>query len=206
MSPRPRWYFSFNSPYSWLAYRDLMGPYADVGDRIDWFPFWDPDEPVHRHLARSGVRLPYVPISAEKKLYVEHDVRRLVRDRGMEVVWPKERVRRWEVPHLAFLVAQELGRGREFAGLVYQAYWQQARDVCDPEVIVAIGAELGLPADRLTAAARGGSAGRPELDALLVLHRDRVFGVPYFIDGTEKYWGVDRLAPFAALVRAAHGG
>ena len=40
---RPRWYFSFRSPYSWLAYRDLISRYQDVAELIDWLPFWEPD-------------------------------------------------------------------------------------------------------------------------------------------------------------------
>lgn len=40
---RPRWYFSFRSPYSWMAYRDLMADHRDVAERIDWLPFWEPE-------------------------------------------------------------------------------------------------------------------------------------------------------------------
>jgi hypothetical protein len=34
--------------------------------------------------------------------------------------------------------------------------------------------------------------------ALLDVHRDGVFGVPYFINGSEPYWGLDRVTDFAA--------
>lgn len=30
------------------------------------------------------------------------------------------------------------------------------------------------------------------------LHRDGVFGVPYFINGSEPYWGLDRVPAFVA--------
>ncbi|MBH5335547.1 DsbA family protein [Streptomyces pactum] len=203
---RPRWYFSFSSPYSWLAHSDLVGRYSDVADVIDWLPFWEPDEPVQRRLARSGVQLPYVPMSDEKRRYVEQDVRRLARERGLEAVWPPETGRRWEVPHLAFLVAQEMGRGREFTDLVYRACWQRGEDVCDPRVIAVIGAELGLDGAALGAAPDDPAVRQRGLEALFSLHRDGVFGVPYFIDGAEKFWGVDRLAGFAGSVRAGLAG
>ena len=33
---RPRWYFSLRSPYSWLAYRELLDrrPEVQLGDRL----------------------------------------------------------------------------------------------------------------------------------------------------------------------------
>lgn len=203
---RPRWYFSFSSPYSWLAHADLAGRYPDVADAIDWLPFWEPDESAQRRLARSGVQLPYVPMSDQKRLYIEHDVRRLARERGLEVTWPQDRGARWEVPHLAFLAAEEMGRGREFTGRVYRACWQRGEDVCDPAVIAGIGAELGLDGAALTGALDDPAIRQRGLEALFALHRDGVFGVPYFIDGTEKFWGVDRLAGFAESVRTGLAG
>src|SRR4030095_2728769 len=44
-TPRqPVFYFSLRSPYSWLAYRDLLDRYPDVAERVRWEPFWEPDE------------------------------------------------------------------------------------------------------------------------------------------------------------------
>jgi hypothetical protein len=40
------------------------------------------------------------------------------------------------------------------------------------------------------------------LGALRALDRDGVFGVPFFVAGREHFWGLDRMAAFAALVRA----
>ncbi|MDT3395958.1 DsbA family protein [Streptomyces sp. B1866] len=203
MSPRPpRWYFSFSSPYSWLAYRDLTGPYADIAHRIEWLPFWEPDEPSLGRLASCGVRLPYVPMSAEKLRYVEYDVRRLARARGLRLTWPRDRRPRWEVSHLAYLVAEEHGVGPEFAGRVYRARWEEGRDISDPAVIASLGPELGLNPDRLAAAGEDRAVRERGLAALRALHEDGVFGVPYFIDGGEQFWGVDRLPGFAACVRA----
>ncbi|MEU9113905.1 DsbA family protein [Streptomyces sp. NPDC048483] len=198
---RPRWYFSFRSPYSWLAHHDLLTHYPDVAEQIDWLPFWEPDEGYRQQLDASDVRLPYVPMSREKHLYILQDVRRLARDRGLANAWPVDRSPRWEVSHLAYLVAEEHGLGREFIAAVYRARWEDGFDICDPEVIGGIGKELGMDPRLLAGACDDpGVRARGEL-ALDAVHRDGVFGVPYFITGFDKFWGVDRLSAFVAALR-----
>ena len=202
-APRePVFYFSLRSPYSWLAYRDLLDRYQDVAERVRWEPFWEPDESWRQVLADAGVRFHYVDMSRAKALYVLQDVRRLTRDRGLAISWPVDRAPRWEVAHFGFLRARRHGRGRDFVDAVYRARWEQGRDISDPETIGAVAAELGLDA-----AEHAGAADDPELrdealEALRALDRDGVFGVPFFVLGREHFWGLDRLAAFAALVRA----
>jgi 2-hydroxychromene-2-carboxylate isomerase len=202
----PRWYFNFRSPYSWLAYRDLTGKYADVADRIDWLPFWEPDADAQAELERGGVTLPYVAMSREKHLYILQDIRRLARDRGVANAWPVDRDPHWEVSHLAYLVAQDHGKGREFIDGVYRARWEEGRDISDPRVVSGIGADLGLDPERLAGAAADAGLRARGLEALKQLHRDGVFGVPYFIHGFEKFWGVDRLPAFVDAVRRRPAG
>lgn len=202
---RPRWYFSFRSPYSWLAHRDLTSRYPDVADAIDWLPFWEPDEPTTELLAEEGVRLPYVPMSREKHLYILQDVRRLAQERGAPLAWPVDRSPRWDTAHLAYFVADELGLGREFIELIYRTRWEEGLDINDPEVVATLGKELGLDPQRMAGAADDPLVRRKGLECLRSLHRDGVFGVPFFIDGYDKFWGVDRLAAFAASVRFRTG-
>ncbi|WP_255310763.1 2-hydroxychromene-2-carboxylate isomerase [Streptomyces viridosporus] len=199
---RPRWYFSFRSPYAWMAYRDLMADHRDVADRIDWLPFWEPDAEAGGRLEQAGISLPYVAMSKEKHLYILQDVRRLARDRGLEMVWPIDREPRWEVSHLAYLVADELGRGREFIAAVYRARWEEGQDISDPAVIAGIAERIGLDPVRLSTAYTDPAVRERGLEALDSLHRDGVFGVPFFIDGYEKFWGVDRLPGFVSSVRS----
>ena len=202
-APRqPVFYFSLRSPYSWLAYRDLLDRYPDVAERVRWEPFWEPDESWRQLLADAGIRFHYVDMSRAKALYVLQDVRRLTRDRGLSLTWPVDRAPRWEVAHFAFLRARRRGRGREFVDAVYRARWQQGRDISDPATLGAVAAELGLdPAEH------AGAVDDPELrdealSALRALDRDGVFGVPFFVAGREHFWGLDRMAAFAAVVRA----
>ncbi|WP_369390537.1 2-hydroxychromene-2-carboxylate isomerase [Streptomyces sp. CG1] len=201
----PRWYFSFRSPYSWIAYRDLLERYPDVAEEIDWLPFWEPDTAATQELAQRGITLPYVPMSREKHLYILQDVRRLTRERGLDMVWPQDKEPVWEVAHLAYLVAERHGRGRVFIDAVYRARWEQGRNISDREVMADIGRNLGIDPEALATAGTDPALRADGIRHLELIHRDGVFGVPYFIDGFEKFWGVDRLAAFVDLARARRG-
>lgn len=198
---RPRWYFSFRSPYSWMAYRDLVDRYPDVADQIDWLPFWEPDDDAQAQLDNSGHQLPYVEMSREKYLYILQDARRLSRERDLTMVWPVDREPHWAVSHLAYLVAEEHGLGRQFVDRVYRARWEEGLDISDPQVVAAAGAGLGIDPALLAGAHEDAAVRRRGMEVLNQVHRDGVFGVPYFIDGFEKFWGVDRLPGFIASVR-----
>lgn len=198
----PRWYFSFRSPYSWMAYRDLMKHYPDVAELIEWLPFWEPDQQAIEELDRDKVRLPYVPMSKEKHLYILQDVRRLARARNLEMVWPVDPAPRWEVSHLAWVAAEQLGAGPGFVAATYRRRWELGEDISDPATMASIGEEIGVDPRALAEAHQDPEIRRKGMSALNSLYRDGVFGVPFFIVRFEKYWGVDRLPDFVETVRA----
>ncbi|WP_055555205.1 2-hydroxychromene-2-carboxylate isomerase [Streptomyces sp. NBRC 110028] len=202
----PRFYFNFRSPYSWIAYRDLMDRYPDVAQVVEWHPWWEPDAEGERRMAEHGRSFPYTAMSRDKHLYILQDVRRLTADRDLPITWPVDRDPVWEVPHLAYFLALDAGCGPAYIERIYRARWQEGRDICDREVIADLATGLGLPdavAERMA-----GAAGDPELRAgrglraLLDLSRDGAFGVPFFTLGYDKYWGVDRLPAFVGAVRS----
>ncbi len=193
---RPRFYFSFRSPYSWLAHHDLLLRHAAVARALEWIPFWEPDEVSGRMLAEAGGSFAYTPMSRAKHLYILQDVRRLAAQRGLKVRWPVDLSPRWEVPHLAYIVAARHGQGRAFVGHLYRARWEQGRDVCHPPTISDIAEECGLDADELAGASEDPEVRAEGVRALLAVHRDGVFGVPFFVHRFDKYWGMERLEAF----------
>ncbi|GAA4548849.1 2-hydroxychromene-2-carboxylate isomerase [Amycolatopsis samaneae] len=197
----PRIYFSLRSPYSWLAYRDLIGRYPALARALEWRPFWEPDETSLRALTGAGGRFHYTPMSKAKNLYILRDVRRLTAERGLDLTWPVDRKPHWEVPHLAYLAAAEAGRGPGFVALAYRRRWEQGADLCARATIADIAGELGLDPAPLTSAVDDPRLRAKGVAALLDLDRDGVFGVPFFCCGTEKFWGLDRLDGFATMVR-----
>lgn len=199
---RPRLYFSLRSPYSWLALHDLTTHHADLVDVVEWRPAWDPTPESEALLTKAGGRYIYTPMSREKHFYILRDVRRLAGDRGLRVVWPIDRSPHWELSHLAYLVADQAGRGVDFATAVSRARWEQGLDISDPAVIAGIGEPLGLDASRLTGAVDDPDLIAAGTDKLMDMYRDGVFGVPFFVHGREKFWGIDRLDAFARSIRS----
>lgn len=198
---RPRFYFSLRSPYSWLTLHDLLAHHPDLVDRLDWRPAWDPDPGSMARLEAAGGTYLYTPMSKQKHLYSLVDVRRLARARGLSVVWPIDRSPRWEVSHLAYLVAAEAGRGVDFAIAVSRARWERGCDISDPDVIAKLGEDLGLDGSRLGAAAYDPALIEAGTAKLMDMYVDGVFGVPFFVHGREKFWGLDRLDSFVESVR-----
>ncbi|MFF0149228.1 2-hydroxychromene-2-carboxylate isomerase [Amycolatopsis sulphurea] len=197
----PRWYFSLRSPYSWLAHHDLLAHHPDVADRVEWIPFWEPDERTQAILDEDGVQLPIVDMSRAKNFYILQDARRLAEARGLSVTWPVDRDPNWEIAHLGYLVAEAAGRGREYVALVYRARWQESRDITDRATIAEIATELGLDAARVAGAADDPEIRRHGADTLIRSYKDGLFGVPFFLHGRDKYFGVDRLRAWVAKVR-----
>jgi 2-hydroxychromene-2-carboxylate isomerase len=195
-SRRPRVYFSFRSPYSWLAFYDLTTGFPDVLAAVEWRPFWEPDQWSSRLLTEAGGRFLYTSMSREEHLYMLGDVRRLSARRGLTVTWPVDRDPSWEVSHLAYLVAAEQGSGLEFIDRVYRARWQEGRDIADRATIAEPGAEVGVSAEAAKVAAEDERVRQLGVEALLAIDRGDVFGVPFFINRRQKFWGVDRLPDF----------
>lgn len=203
IAPRPpRFYFSFRSPYSWLAARVIGGLGSADRHGISYIPFWEPDETTLRALHALGGEFLYTPMSKAKHLYILEDIRRLATNAGVQYAWPIDVNPWWELPHLAYFAARGCGKGREFFDATYRARWEQGRDICDERTIAEIGAEIGAPPEVLVSAPNDAEIRRAGAEALYECYRDGVFGVPFFVHRREKFWGVDRLEAFVRALGA----
>jgi 2-hydroxychromene-2-carboxylate isomerase len=201
--PRPRLYFSFRSPYSWMTVRRLRAEVPDAWTALDWFPYWDPDAGTAAALAERGAELPYSPMSRAKHLYILVDTKRLAQREGLDMSWPVDVDPWWELPHLAWLRARRLGRAEQFYDAVVAARWERGENICDPAVLRAVAVEAELDAESAVGAA-GDPAVRAEgVDCLYAAYDDDVFGVPYLRWRRHRFWGFDRLDTFLATWRAS---
>ncbi|SCG46773.1 2-hydroxychromene-2-carboxylate isomerase [Micromonospora echinaurantiaca] len=196
MKRGPRVHFSFRSPFSWMAIHRLRRRLPDAHQRLDFIPYWDPDERTSADLAAAGAEFHYTPMSKAKHLYILHDTRRQAAKLGLRMVWPVDVDPWWELPHLGYLLARRLGRGEQFYDAVTAARWERGENVCEPPVLRAAAERAGLDGDRIVAAAESAEIRAAGVDCLVTAYHDDIFGIPYFRVGPHRFWGLDRLDDF----------
>lgn len=198
----PRLYFSFRSPYSWMAVTRLLRLIPDAHQRIEFVPFWDPDPVTAAALRAAGAGFHYTPMSKSKHLYILHDTRRQAAKLGLRMSWPVDDQPWWELPHLGWLLARRLGRAAEFYAAVVAARWERGVDVCQPPVLGRLADPLGIDGDRLVAAPDQPDLRAEGVACLAAAYHDDIFGIPYFRVGRHRFWGLDRLDDFLAELPA----
>ena len=198
---RPKLFFSFRSPYSWLTIRRVRQRIPDAFTAFDWFPYWDPDAQTAAGLAARGAELHYVQMSRAKHLYLLMDTKRLAQAEGLSMAWPIDVDPHWELPHLGWLAARRIGRAEQFYDEVVAARWGRGADICVPEVLADCAARAGIDPDLMRCAPVDPDLRAEGVGCLERAYLDDIFGIPYFKWGMRRYWGLDRLEAFLAAWR-----
>jgi 2-hydroxychromene-2-carboxylate isomerase len=198
IAARPRLYFSFRSPYSWMTVHRLRAAVPDAWTALDWYPYWDPDEKTAAALAERGGELQYASMSRAKHFYILVDTKRLAQREGLAMTWPVDVDPCWELPHLAWLRARELGRAEQFYDAIVAARWERGENICDPAVVRAAAETAGMNAAAAVAASDDPQVRASGVDCLYAAYQDDVFGVPYLRWRRHRFWGFDRLDAFLA--------
>jgi 2-hydroxychromene-2-carboxylate isomerase len=139
-------------------------------------------------------------MSREKHLYLLQDVKRIARALGYRHVWPVDREPDWERPVLAYLAAERVGAAKPFRESVFHSRWEVGDDVHSPEVLARLAVDCGVDPDAVARAPDADVVARA-VNVLVRAWDDSVFGVPFFINGLDKFWGVDRIEGFVASLR-----
>ncbi|MER7274952.1 DsbA family protein [Dactylosporangium sp. NPDC000244] len=201
-SRAPRVYFSFRSPFSWMAVRRLCEAVPDAMTRLEFRPYWDPDPQTEAALTERGAEFHYVQMSRAKHRYILLDTKRLAARAGLRMVWPIDVDPWWELPHLAWLKARRLGRAEQFYAAATDARWEHGRDICEPVTLREVARAAGLDGDELAGAVHDPAIRAEGVDCLVAAYHDDVFGIPYCIAGRDRFWGLDRLDDFVAALHA----
>ena len=181
-------YFDFSSPYGYLMSEKIDPLAAAHGRSVNWRPILL--GVVYK--TTGAVAMPLVPL---KRPYALRDFERSARFLDVPLHIPEA----FPIPtqHAArafyWLEGQDPGR----AGLCARCLpWPVRRwqDISQLEVVLDIGAGLGLAREQF-AAALGSDAVKERLKAACSAAIDaQVFGSPFVIIDGEPFWGVDRLA------------
>jgi 2-hydroxychromene-2-carboxylate isomerase len=193
-------FFDCSSPWTYLAFENIQPLAADHDTEIVWRPFLVGG--VFNTVNPSVYESRAAPVPA-KAAYMRKDLQDWARQAGLAIKWtpsvfPVSSVKAMR----ACLVAEREGLIVEFARAVFQAYWGADLDISHDEVLERIAGRVGLPDDLLA------RAGAPEIKAELRANTDELiarggFGSPtLFVNGSDMYFGNDRLALVAAALRS----
>lgn len=179
-----RFYFSFRSPYAWLAAERLESELGDLGVPIERVPIF----PTPELFPNDPSSLP------NKRAYLLQDIPRLAREQGLKVRFPPSSDTDWALPHAAFLGALRHGTGQRFMVEVFRKRFSEGLDLGEDAVIADAAKQAGLDPDAMLSAGHS-EALRAEVSAgwRLAGERDRIFGVPSFVYAGRLYWGQDRM-------------
>jgi 2-hydroxychromene-2-carboxylate isomerase len=188
ISKPPKLYFSFRSPYSWMAIERIRRSMPELFGRVTMMPYWDPDPVTEQAVRDRGAEFCYQHMSKAKHLYVLADTKRLAAGLGLPMAWPVDREPWWEVPHLGWIAARR-------AGLAELCY--------DGATFTQVTCDAGLDGQQLAAAVDDDDIRAEGTRALVTAYEDDIFGVPYGYIGRQRFWGIDRMSLFLAELSAA---
>lgn len=181
-------YFDFSSSYSYVALPRLARLAEEHEIHINWKPIV---------LGVIFKAMNHAPPAADttKGRYVWRDVERSAEFAGLPFKWPNPfPFNSMSAARIFWYLADDdMDRAVEWARAVYHASFGEGRDCSSPDVLAAVGADLGLNGQELVEAT-GNESVKQKLKQVTGEAMERgVFGAPTFFVGDEMFWGGDRL-------------
>jgi 2-hydroxychromene-2-carboxylate isomerase len=190
-----RFYFSFRSPYSWLAFLRIEAALVGHDVALEYIPVFPPPNFVNDPAA--------VP---NKVKYITQDLMRIAEAYGLRARSPSKIDTEWIRPHAAFLYARDQGKTQPFGRALFAARFMHDRDVGEEAVLHDVAVECGLePAALLQAAGDTSYQTRVMEGMIRGAQEDAIFGVPYFVYRGETFWGNDRIEWLVRAIRRVRG-
>ena len=183
MSDLPRCYFAFRSPFSRLGLHKL----ARAGVDIELLPFLGPPD---------GVPFMDPMGSPLKRSYFANDAARMTVRMGLPIALPKPFEVDMASPTGLFFLANEAGKGLDYAIAVSDVRWGEGKDISDPALLADILTGLDLDPALVDQVAGGAAVAAGVTATKTKIAEDGVFGVPFLVSGEEKFWGHDRIDLF----------
>ncbi|MBI1904690.1 MAG: 2-hydroxychromene-2-carboxylate isomerase [Rhodocyclales bacterium] len=196
--PTIEFWYEFSSSYSYLAVMRIEALAGQAGVDVAWRPFLL--GPVFLALGWNDSPFNIYP---PKGRYMWRDLARLSAKYGLAFRMPGRFPRSGVLAARVALIGNQGGWVAQFSRAVMSANFAQDRDIGDPAVIMAILADMRLPAEEVLAQAtsadnklalRAQTARAAELG---------LFGAPSFRVGDELFWGNDRLEDALDWARGA---
>lgn len=180
-------YWDFSSPYAYLGSTQAEALAARTGATLIWRPM------LLGGLFRAigQVDAPIATFSPAKQRHVMLDMNRWAEHWGVPFRFPS-RFPMNTVKALRAYLALPDERRAGFRARTFEAYWAHDRDIADDAVLREL---IGEGADEVLARTQAPEIKQALIDATSQAVAAGVFGAPtWVVDGTELFWGQDRLA------------
>lgn len=180
-------YFDFHSPWCWFASLRIEALAARVRRPVDWRPI---------HLARlidtiDGRR----PLNANAAFvaWFKQDMQDTAQQMGLALRYHPRFPLRPARALRASVHAAKRGRAGPFVRAVMRAYWSEAGDIENADLLAAIGARCGLAAEEVVAAVSNNDCKRAVEENTAKAIARGAFGAPTFVCEDRLFWGNDRM-------------
>jgi 2-hydroxychromene-2-carboxylate isomerase len=190
-----RFYFSFRSPYSWLAFLRIEQALARLPVRLEYVPVFPPP-----NFANDPAAVP------NKLAYIQRDVARIADAYGFAAKAPEKLDTEWIRPHAAYVYSADQGKAHAFGRGVFEARFMQGKDVGEEDVLREVARGCGLDEAACAKAAFDEAYQTHVVQGMIRgVKEDTLFGVPYFVFRGETFWGNDRIDWLVRSIRKALG-
>jgi 2-hydroxychromene-2-carboxylate isomerase len=174
-----KFYFAYNSPYAFLANTRIVREVSPFDVSLEYKPIYAP---------RGGDG---PDMTSPRMRYLVEDVARFAEAYGLDLMpgpfADTERACR------GFFCAQAAGDGVGYHDAIFRARWIEGKDLAEDAVLVGAAETAGLDGeaflDSLDDPRWGTALAASNADA----EADAVFGVPFFVYDSKRFWGNDRI-------------
>jgi 2-hydroxychromene-2-carboxylate isomerase len=183
-----RFYFDFNSSFSYIAIHRIDELAAKYGRGVDWRAI----SLGHLFQAQNIVPPPRHPA---KFKYLSVDFPRSCAMAGLPCAMPKTFPPDVRLARYVFwrLTARDEALAQRFAKLVSSAIFGRGEEVATAAQIAAACRPLGLAEAEIEAAGQDQAAKKSVVTALDAAVADGMIGAPFMVLDGEGFWGADRL-------------
>ena len=200
--PQLECFFDCSSPWTYLGFHNILPLAAELGVEITLRPILVGG--LFNTVNPSVYASREHPVPA-KQNYMHKDLQDWARYSGIEIRWPMSIFPINSVKAMrGCIAAQRQGKLVPYARGVFEAYWGQDKDISQDDLLAEIASQAGLDPGE-TAAAMASAEIKAELIANGEdLARRGGYGSPtFFVNGTDMYFGNDRMPLIRSAIQAA---
>lgn len=189
-------FYTFQCPYSYLAFDQL----SQIEQKYDVKVLW---QPFSTRTGQKGFQGP--SIAPDRASYIREDVARLAKSQNIPLVineeWPEEEFDSDKSMRGA-LVAYDLNLGLEYNIKMFQRWWEEGQDPNEQKFFIELCDDLDIDPNEFS----GRINATDTRERIKGIHKRArklgIFDTPTILIGEERFSGIDRIANAEAVLAA----